>query len=296
MLPCCERATLAFCLDPSDAKADSWLSIWSLVGKSYAQCRARVAALKDSTVSIQALARDPARSRFANNPALMHLEAHWTRPTVFTPHASRLTPPRLVNCANADAEATLAAREILRFVRRGGRFREAAVIVRNLDGYHKPLARAFRRYEIPFFLDRREGVAHHPLAELTRNALRTVAFDWQHEDWFAALKAGFAPVEESELDRLENALEGRAEGIGARLVMSKRGPTIESTMPNSPARKAGLKPGDQIVSLDGKGFSVPSSDDWYTPPGVPKRLAQRQTQGEAAVDGRSIYSRPAYGS
>jgi hypothetical protein len=24
-----------------------------------------------------------------------------------------------------------------------------------------------------------------------------------------------------------------------------------------------------VVSLDGKGFSVPSSDDWYTPPGVP---------------------------
>jgi Transposase DDE domain len=35
-----------------------------------------------------------------------------------------------------------------------------------------------------------------------------------------------------------------------------------------------------VVSLDGKGFSVPSSDDWYTPSGVPKRLAQRQTQGE----------------
>ena len=46
----------------------------------------------------------------------------------------------------------------------------------------------------PFFLDRREAVAHHPLAELTRNALRTVAFDWRHDDWFAALKAGFSPV------------------------------------------------------------------------------------------------------
>jgi ATP-dependent helicase/nuclease subunit B len=98
----------------------------------------------------------------------------------------------------------LAAREILKFVRRGNRFRDCAVLVRNLDPYHKALARTFRRYEIPFFLDRRESVAHHPLAELTRNALRTVAFDWRHEDWFAALKAGFCPVEETEIDRLEN--------------------------------------------------------------------------------------------
>jgi ATP-dependent helicase/nuclease subunit B len=47
-------------------------------------------------------------------------------------------------------------------------------------------------------------MAHHPLAELTRSALRTVTFDWPHDDWFAALKAGFSPVDEAEIDRLEN--------------------------------------------------------------------------------------------
>ena len=82
------------------------------------------------------------------------------------------------------------------------------MLVRSLEAYHQPLARIFRRYEIPFFLDRRENVAHHPLAELTRGALRTVANDWQHDDWFAALKAGFTPLPEPDLDRLENlALE-----------------------------------------------------------------------------------------
>ena len=98
-----------------------------------------------------------------------------------------------------------AAREVLKFVRAGNRFRDCAVLVRQLDGYHQPLARIFRRYGIPFFLDRRESVAHHPLAELTRNALHTVAFDWQADDWFAALKSGFSPVAEAEIDRLENA-------------------------------------------------------------------------------------------
>ncbi|MEO8902271.1 MAG: ISAs1 family transposase, partial [Polyangiaceae bacterium] len=38
-----------------------------------------------------------------------------------------------------------------------------------------------------------------------------------------------------------------------------------------------------VVSLDGKGFSIPSCDDWYTPPGVPKRLAQRQTHSEGGA-------------
>jgi ATP-dependent helicase/nuclease subunit B len=39
---------------------------------------------------------------------------------------------------------------------------------------------------------------------LTRGALRTVVSDWSQDDWFAALKAGFSPADETEIDRLEN--------------------------------------------------------------------------------------------
>ena len=111
---------------------------------------------------------------------------------------------RVATCANPEAEVTLAAREILRFVRAGGRYRDTAVILRTLEGYHEILQRVFSRYDIPFFLDRRESVAHHPLAELTRSALRVAALDWKHEDFFAALKSGLIPAEETRLDRLEN--------------------------------------------------------------------------------------------
>ena len=112
---------------------------------------------------------------------------------------------RIADCANPEAEATLAAREILRFVReKGGRYREITVLARSLQPWHEILTNVFSRYEIPFFLDRRESVSHHPLAELTRNALRTVAHNWAHEDWFAALKTGLVPADDAEIDRLEN--------------------------------------------------------------------------------------------
>ncbi len=110
----------------------------------------------------------------------------------------------LAACANPEAEATLAAREILRFVREGGRYREVTVLARNLANYHEPLVNIFTRYQIPFFLDRRESVSHHPLAELSRNALRTVTFSWARDDWFAALKTGLVPASEVDIDRLEN--------------------------------------------------------------------------------------------
>ena len=217
VVPFCGRATLAFCLESEPAAETSWLSIWSPVGKTFQQCRQRIANLPDCKIETELLKRDRKQNRFTDTPVLQRLEARWQSGAGVPPAKTRAdeTPAlhsiRIAVCSNPDAEAARAAREIRRFVRGGGRFRDAAVLVRNLDGYHKPLARVFRRYGIPFFLDRRESVAHHPLAELTRSSLRTVTFDWPHDDWFAALKAGFSFADEAEtplracgVDRLEN--------------------------------------------------------------------------------------------
>jgi len=205
VIPLCERATLAFCLETEPTDETSWLSIWSSIGKTFQQCRAQTSNLPGVEVQTEILRREPGKNRFAENSALAELEANWTLPVAAAFEIPNLKPELSVAaCANPEAEATIAAREVLKFVRSGRRFRDCAVLVRQLDGYHQPLARVFRRFGIPFFLDRRESVAHHPLAELTRSALRTVAFDWQNDDWFAALKAGFSPVTEEKIDDLEN--------------------------------------------------------------------------------------------
>jgi ATP-dependent helicase/nuclease subunit B len=204
VLPLCERATLAFCLENEPAAETSRLSIWSAIGKTYQQCVSRLPAAPACRVEIELLRRSTGPNRFVHNPALRHLESSWTRPSPLA-GVSAAGSINLVACPNPEAEAVYAARAILQFVRDGHRFRDCAVLVRQLDGYHQPLGRVFRRYGIPFFLDRRENVTHHPLAELTRNALRTVTFDWRHDDWFATLKTGFCPVAETAIDGLENA-------------------------------------------------------------------------------------------
>ena len=212
VVPLCETATLAFCLETEPTPVESWLSIWSAIGKTFQQCRDQIKNLPGCHVEVEILKREADKSRFAPDSELAMLEESWTLQVGTS--SSILDFPSSVSltaCANPEAEAVFAAREVLKFVLANSgknRFRDCAVLVRQLDGYHKPLARVFHRYGIPFFLDRRESVAHHPLAELTRNALRTVAGDWKDDDWFAALKCGFASVTETEIDRLENtALE-----------------------------------------------------------------------------------------
>jgi len=175
------------------------------------------------TISTESLARNPQKTRFTT-PALATLEQSWSQnelpePETRNPKHAGL---HLVTCADPDAEAIYAAREILKFVRTPrtdrtqNRFRDAAVLVRDLEKYHEPLQRVFSRYEIPFFLDRRESVAHHPLAELTRSALRTIVYQWSHDDWFAALKTGLVPVAELDVDRLENEALGSPDRRPAR--------------------------------------------------------------------------------
>jgi ATP-dependent helicase/nuclease subunit B len=205
ILPLAPRAVVTFCLDHVPTENISWLSHWSSVRQMYQHCRNKIAGLPGCHVATELLPRDVKRGRFRDSPVLRHLEEHWADPAAAQPWPGAADKSlRVAACDNPEAEVTLAAREVLRFVRAGGRYREVTVLARRLEDYHAAIATIFGRYEIPVFLDRRESVSHHPLAELTRSAVRTLIYSWRHDDWFGALKTGLVYAGDAEIDRLEN--------------------------------------------------------------------------------------------
>jgi ATP-dependent helicase/nuclease subunit B len=240
---CSERATLAFCVE-ADKAARSPISSWFLVSQTLARCKAEIetrygrkpccevlprcgeaaaepqtangterpaARREDGTTNeTNRFAVEPRPTRFARSPALAQLEAQWGQPQNGPAPVPAGDAVGIYECADPEAEAVCCAREVLRHVRGGGRFREAAVLVRDFENdYPHVLRRVFRRYGIPFFIDHRENVSHHPLAELTRGALRTIAFDWEQRDWFTVLKSGLTGLPPEEIDELENAALAR---------------------------------------------------------------------------------------
>jgi hypothetical protein len=110
ILPHCENATLAFCLDESGEKENSWLSIWNVVGKSFQQCRQRIENLPVRKLKLKFSPRDSEKNRFAKNSELAWLE-------VKTGH-NRAQNPKPQN-------PKLRPRRFLRQRRSRGRFRRA---------------------------------------------------------------------------------------------------------------------------------------------------------------------------
>ncbi|MNX18681.1 ATP-dependent helicase/deoxyribonuclease subunit B [compost metagenome] len=150
--------------------------------------------------------------RFVQSETLAHLESAYERrirwrgelPSDF--HSSlnvHAAPDR-----RAEVEET--ARAIRKLVmEQGARWRDMAVFVRNLSDYEHIAASVFEDYDIPYFLDQKRSVLHHPLIEYLRASLDVVQKYWKYDDVFRCVKTDFVlplngSITRNDMDALEN--------------------------------------------------------------------------------------------
>ncbi len=86
----------------------------------------------------------------------------------------------------------------------GYRYRDIAVVTGDPEGYGRELQRQFSENGIPFFLDEKEPMLDHPLAELLRSVLEVYCSDFSYESVFRYLRCGLASEDAEMTDRLEN--------------------------------------------------------------------------------------------
>ncbi|HVS72123.1 MAG TPA: PD-(D/E)XK nuclease family protein [Phycisphaerae bacterium] len=143
-----------------------------------------------------------------------------TAPRTETPDLfSTLTPPpadspavELWQSSDPETEVRAAAQTIReRALSAALRYRNIALIVPRLDGpsgYGDAVRRIFAQHDIPFFIDQRRSVSHHPLVELLRAAVavrvHTAAASPAGEDLLLFLKTGLAGASEDAVAELEN--------------------------------------------------------------------------------------------
>jgi len=148
------------------------------------------------------------------HPWLVHLEKYFT--TYPTVAYGEVTSPTLeesplgeeiqiVSSVSRRAEVEGVALDLRRLARDEGlRWNEMAVMTRDLTGYHELITQVFTSYEIPYFLDHKRSVLHHPLIELIQSISEVAESNWGYEPLFRCLKTDFFPLPRDNIDRLEN--------------------------------------------------------------------------------------------
>lgn len=123
---------------------------------------------------------------------------------------------QIFSAVNRRAEVEGVARELRRLARDEGLiWNEMAVMTRDLTSYHELITQVFTAYEVPYFLDHKRSVLHHPLIELILSIPEVAESYWAYQPLFRCLKTDFFPLQRDSIDSMENyVLEHGIHGEG----------------------------------------------------------------------------------
>ncbi len=107
-----------------------------------------------------------------------------------------------------------------------------------------PFWQAWRLVE-RFYVDRAAVEPHRMTAGAIRGMLAALG-DVGHTTYLTP----------EEVKEMKASLQGELEGIGARMTVRNHQPTIVETIAGSPARAAGLRPGDILMEVNGKAVTT----------------------------------------
>jgi len=142
--------------------------------------------------------------RFGESGELKHLERYFFS-FPYSKYNEETKDIKVFAAANIYSEVENAARDIISLCRdRGMRYRDIAVVSRNLDEYESFISAIFTDYGIPFFIDKKRDIVKHPLVMLILSVFEIFSSNWSYAAVFRYLKTALTNVERKSVDILEN--------------------------------------------------------------------------------------------
>lgn len=186
----------------SDTRQD--LRLFAETHRTYARLKGIVGVRGLAAEEPVALAPKGPTPRFASAPEIAHLERSFSDPLPKGWDGPSQSV-RLVEAASPRIQAETTARELARLRReRGYRWRDMAVLSRNLEGNLSALLPALREQGVPCFVDRRRCLDSHPLVAALLSAVHVVCRGWNSTDVIEFLKTGLTAMSMEAVDRVEN--------------------------------------------------------------------------------------------
>lgn len=111
---------------------------------------------------------------------------------------------KIISAADPYDEAEFVACEAHALAKSGVRWREMAVIARNLAPYRHALPEAFRKADIPLYFDEPSSVAAHPLAAFVSASLASCRESFDSANIMRIIKTGILPISDEDAAEFEN--------------------------------------------------------------------------------------------
>lgn len=142
--------------------------------------------------------------RFGDNMELQHIEKYiYAHPYKY--FNEKVKNLRVYKAFNSYDEIEMVARDIIRLTRdEDYRFKDIAVVCRNLNDYEKIISAILTEYGIPYFMDMKRDVSGNPLMVFITSVFDIFAKNWSYESVFRYLKTGLTGIEREDIDIIEN--------------------------------------------------------------------------------------------
>ena len=146
--------------------------------------------------------------RFSDNKPMAFLERNLFRfrKEVYTEEQQAVHIRESRNPAREMEETALMIRRLMR--EEGYRCRDFAVITGDMETYADHAARAFDKFDIPCFIDRKKSVFMNPFVEFLRSAVDMLLENYSYESVFRLLRCGLLDLPCRDMDWLENYVLG----------------------------------------------------------------------------------------
>ncbi|SHH91987.1 DNA helicase/exodeoxyribonuclease V, subunit B [Clostridium collagenovorans DSM 3089] len=142
--------------------------------------------------------------KFKDNKELAYLEENYVK-YPFVPYKYNTEKIKLFKAVNVYSEVENVASEVVKLVRdKNLRYKDIAVVARDLSSYEKLIEAIFNEYDIPLFIDDKKEVTSNPIIVLITSVMDIFAKNWSFESVFRYLKTDLLSMRKEDIDILEN--------------------------------------------------------------------------------------------
>lgn len=205
LMELCKQVILTLTMENVDSnKGVKEQELFFLSQKTY-QSLMKLADDKDITIEPIISLNDKPVRRFWNKGELAFLEQNLFRYPLLTYTEEQQDRIQIQKSMDIHEEVRNVCREINNLLKKTNCcYRNIAVISGDLSSYESEIEEEFKKYSIPFFMDKTRGILLNPFTEYIYSALDIIYHDFSYESVFRYLRSGLTDFKMEEIDDLEN--------------------------------------------------------------------------------------------